>query len=141
MLDGFGFLVPRVEGVRTLGALFSSTLFAGRAPEGHILLTAFIGGAHDAAAADLSTESIIETVEADLARTLKIDGKPVFRRISRYARAIPQYTLGHLNRISGIDRELAALKGLHLRGNWRDGISVADSIRAGEKMAEQICGQ
>ena len=138
-LDGFGFLAPRVEGMRTLGVLFSSSLFAERAPRGHVLLTAFIGGAHDAPAAELPTDMIFDLVEADLARTLKIDGAPTYRRISRYARAIPQYTLGHLDRIGELDQRLDPFTGLHLRGNWRDGISVADCVRAGEELAKRIC--
>ncbi|MBL6945843.1 MAG: protoporphyrinogen oxidase [Rhodospirillales bacterium] len=139
-LDGFGFLAPRVEGMRTLGALFSSTLFDGRAPQDHVLMTAFIGGAHDAKECDLPTDTIFELVEADLAAALKIDGKPVFRHISRYGRAIPQYTLGHLDRISDADRQLQPFAGIYLRGNWRDGISVADCVRAGEDLADRVCG-
>jgi protoporphyrinogen/coproporphyrinogen III oxidase len=137
-LDGFGFLAPRLEGMRTLGVLFSSTLFDGRAPQGHVLLTAFIGGAHDAPAADLPTDMIFELVEADLAVALNIKGPPAYRRISRYARAIPQYSLGHLDRMDEVDRRLEPFAGLYLRGNWRDGISVADCVRAGEKLANRI---
>ncbi|MBL6928351.1 MAG: protoporphyrinogen oxidase [Rhodospirillales bacterium] len=137
-LDGFGFLAPRVENMRTLGVLFSSTLFDGRAPQDHVLLTAFMGGAHDVQEAELPTATIFQLVEADLASALQIDGSPAYRRISRYARAIPQYTLGHLDRIAEADRRMEPFAGLHLRGNWRDGISVADCVRAGETLAQRI---
>lgn len=137
-LDGFGCLVPRVEGVRTLGVLFSSTLFAESAPEGHVLLTAFIGGAHDPDAAELADDELSDRLHADLAHTLGIGGTPVYRRITRRNRAIPQYTLGHLDRIAEIDRQLEPLPGLFLRGSWRGGISVADCIRSGETLARNI---
>jgi len=137
-LDGFGFLVPRVEGVRTLGGLFSSTLFPGRAPDGRVLITAFAGGTTDPAAVALDDDSVTGLIAADLAAALGIDGAPAPVRLSRYQAAIPQYTLGHLDRITGIEAAVAALPGLHLRASWRDGVSVADCIRNGEKLAESL---
>ena len=137
-LDGFGFLIPRVEGVRSLGALFSSSLFAGRAPDGHVLLTAFMGGAHDPQAPSLDDDTLAAALQVDLARCLGITGEPVFRRITRWDRAIPQYALGHLDRMAEIDRDLDRLPGLHLQSAWRGGISVADCIRSAEALAERI---
>jgi oxygen-dependent protoporphyrinogen oxidase len=137
-LDGFGFLVPRVEGVRTLGGLFSSTLFPGRAPDGRVLITAFIGGTTDPDAVALDDDAVTGAITADLAAALGIDGAPSLVRLSRYQAAIPQYTIGHLDRIAGIDAQLATLPGLHVRASWRDGISVADCIRNGEKLAESL---
>lgn len=137
-LDGFGFLVPRVEGVRTLGALFSSSLFDGRAPEDHVLLTAFVGGAHDPEAAGLPDENIAVSLQTDLAAPLGIRGEPAFRRITKWERAIPQYTLEHLDRIANLDRHLASRPGLFLTGSWRGGISVADCIRSAETLAQGI---
>ncbi len=137
-LDGFGFLVPRVEGVRTLGGLFSSTLFPGRAPDGRVLITAFIGGTTDPEAVALGDDAVTGAIASDLAAALAIDGAPAPVRISRYQAAIPQYTIGHLDRIAGIDAQLATLPGLHLRASWRDGVSVSDCIRNGEKLAESL---
>jgi oxygen-dependent protoporphyrinogen oxidase len=137
-LDGFGFLVPRVEGVRTLGGLFSSTLFPGRAPNGRVLITAFIGGTTDPGAVALDDDAVTAAIEADLAAALGIDGAPSPARLSRYQAAIPQYTLGHLDRITSIDAQIKGLPGLHLRASWRDGVSVADCIRNGEKLAEGL---
>ncbi len=139
-LDGFGFLIPRVEGVRSLGALFSSSLFANRAPDGHVLLTAFIGGAHDPQAPGLDDDALTKALQADLSRCLGITGEPVFRRITRWDRAIPQYTLGHLERMAEIDRDLDRLPGLHLQSAWRGGIAVADCIRSAETVAGRIAG-
>ncbi|MCG8400291.1 MAG: protoporphyrinogen oxidase, partial [Firmicutes bacterium] len=117
-LDGFGFLVPRAEGVRTLGALFSSSLFNGRAPDGHVLLTAFIGGAHDPEAIELTDDELTDRLNDDLAKTLGISGFPCFRCLSRWKKAIPQYEIGHLHRVAEIDRDLSGHAGLYLRGNW-----------------------
>jgi oxygen-dependent protoporphyrinogen oxidase len=137
-LDGFGFLAPRREGLRVLGGLFSSTLFAGRAPDGRVLVTAFIGGTTDPAVAALGDDELAGRVSDDLARVLDISGAPGFLRITRYAAAIPQYTLGHLERLAELDRELAPLSGLHLQASWRGGVSVADCARNGEALAQQI---
>lgn len=137
-LDGFGFLAPRREAMRVLGGLFSSSLFAGRAPAGKVLLTAFIGGTMDPGAAALGDKELLDRVTADLARALGIRGAPGFVRISRYERAIPQYTIGHLERIAALDTALEALPGLHLQASWRGGVSVADCIRSGEALARRL---
>ncbi|MBF0310644.1 MAG: protoporphyrinogen oxidase [Magnetococcales bacterium] len=137
-LNGFGFLIPRKEGVRSLGGLFSSSLFPGRAPEGHCLLTAFIGGAMDTAFPTETTPDLAARVVDDMAHLLGIQGAPHLLAPTRYERAIPQYTLGHLQRIAAIDRHLEALPGLWTRANWRDGIAVAECVRQAELTAERI---
>lgn len=139
-LDGFGFLAPRVEAMRTLGALFSSTLFADRAPADHVLLTAFIGGTQDPQALDMPDDEILTTIDADLSLALGIRSSPVFHQLTRWRQAIPQYTVGHLDRVDAVDEILAPFPGLHLHGNWRGGISVADCVRNGEALADRIAG-
>lgn len=134
-LDGFGMLIPRREQRRTLGALFSSTLFPGRAPEGRVLLTAFIGGARNEAVAQWDDATVLAAVQADLRELLGIDGEPVLALVNRWPRAIPQYELGHLARIERIDTALAKFPGLHTRANWRDGISVADCVTNAQRFA------
>ena len=136
-LDGFGMLIPSRERRITLGALFSSTLFPGRAPDGQVLLTAFIGGARRPAVAALEEAAIAQQVLADLSPLLGIRGAPAFQRVRRWPRAIPQYELGHLERLARIDSRLAKLPGLQLRANWRDGISVADCVAQAQLLAEQ----
>ena len=103
-LDGFGFLAPRGEGLRTLGSIWNSFFFTGRAPEGWVCLTNFIGGATDAEAAKLGDEELIRTVHNDLSGVLGVSGEPRRLPITRYERAIPQYTLGHAARVERIDR-------------------------------------
>ena len=137
-LDGFGLLIPRRENRTTLGALFSSTLFPGRAPDGHALLTAFIGGARHPGIAQADDDSVIERILVDLRPLLGIEGAPVLTRVTRWAKAIPQYQLGHLERLAQLDAALAALPGLHLRANYRDGISVADCVENARRQAETV---
>lgn len=137
-LDGFGFLVPRREGVRILGGLFSSALFPDRAPPGKALVTAFIGGATDPDAVQTDEHSLTALIHKDLGRTLAIDAAPCLTRLARHAAAIPQYTLGHLERVTAIGRAVAALPNLFLRASWQGGVSVADCIRNGEIMAETL---
>ncbi len=137
-LDGFGFLIPRREKVRLLGGLFSSTLFPGRAEEGQVLITAFIGGAMDEKILSMHDQRLVARVERDLSDCLGIKGRAGFVHLTRYNSAIPQYTLGHLQRINDIDVEINKFNGLNFRANWRDGISVADCVRNGEILAERI---
>ena len=94
-LDGFGFLVPDVERRNVLGVIFSSTVFPGRAPDGHVLLTAFVGGVRhpDLANADLST--LTARVLDDLRLLLGVRGEPTFRAFHLWPKAIPQYALSY----------------------------------------------
>jgi oxygen-dependent protoporphyrinogen oxidase len=137
-LDGFGFLVPRKENLRVLGGLFSSSLFLERAPENKVLVTSYIGGAMDPDVVDLSESDLISQVGNDLARALEIQGDPDFCQISRHKRAIPQYTIGHLQRLAKLDDAMKALPGIELQASWRGGISVADCIKNSEALALRL---
>jgi oxygen-dependent protoporphyrinogen oxidase len=135
---GFGFLVPREEGIRILGAIFSSTLFPGRAPEGHELLTVFSGGALDPDAIRLEDDRIRDYVLDDLGRALGLQGDPALFQVTRWERAIPQYLVGHRRRLERIDQGMTEFDGLHLAGNWRGGIAMPDCVRAANALAERI---
>mgnify|MGYP002631645804 CR=1 FL=1 len=137
-LNGFGFLVPRREGMRTLGGLFSSTLFPQRAPSGKALITAFMGGTTDPEAVTLDDDTLVQRFTGDMAMALGADAPAAMVRLSRHQNAIPQYTLGHLERVARIKNLLATFPGLHLRASWSDGISVADCILNGEKLADRL---
>ena len=137
-LDGFGFLAPRKEGLRVLGALFSSTLFPRRAPRDKVLITAFVGGAADPEALDLADQALVRQVHGDLGKALGAHGQPEVVGITRHRAAVAQYALGHLERIAELDRLLGALPGLYTRASWRDGVSVADCVSAGERLAGEI---
>lgn len=135
---GFGFLVPRDEGVRILGAIFSSQLFEGRAPAGHALLTVFAGGSLDAGAPALSDAAVREFVLADLRRAIGLAREPSFFRVTRWPRAIPQYVVGHKDRVARIDAAVAAHAGLRLFGNWRGGIAMPDCARNAASLAGEL---
>ena len=137
-LDGFGMLIPGREKRQTLGALFSSTLFPARAPQGHALLTCFIGGRRNPGVMAQPDDELINIISTELSEILGIQGPPVFSRVKRWSRAIPQYEVGHLERIEAIEARVARHQGLHLAGNWRDGISVGDCINSGQAMARQL---
>jgi oxygen-dependent protoporphyrinogen oxidase len=137
-LDGFGFLVPEREGRRILGTIFSSTLFENRAPRGTVLLTSFVGGMRQPDLALREEGDIAALVEEELAGLLGVKGRPRSTRVTRWRRAIPQYTLGHLERVAEIDAAERANPGLYLCANYRGGISVGDCIKSGHAMAERI---
>lgn len=137
-LDGFGTLIPSRLQYQTLGALFSSTVFPGRAPEGRVLLTAFIGGARNPGVLDRDDTMLIDQVKADIGPLLGIRGDPVYARVTLWEKAIPQYELGHLDRLAQIDARLARWPGLHLRANWREGISVSDCVQNAHALATLI---
>lgn len=137
-LDGFGMLIPGRLGCETLGVLFSSTLFPERAPPGRVLLTAFVGGARHEPAGGLPEGALVERVLAELGPLLGIRGAPVFQQVTRWAQAIPQYELGHLERLARIDEALGRLSGLHVRANWRDGVSLGDCVANAQTLAEKL---
>ncbi|WP_461830118.1 protoporphyrinogen oxidase [Aquifex sp.] len=137
--EGFGFLVPRVEGKRILGAMFMSKLFPARAPEGRELLSVFLGGATDREVIELSDEEILNTVERELKEILNIESVD-FARIQRWKRAIPQYNVGYdeyLNLVRDMEKDYP---GLFLTGNWIYGVSMGDCIRVSGKVAQNVEG-
>jgi oxygen-dependent protoporphyrinogen oxidase len=136
--DGFGFLVPRAEGLRALGTVFNSALFAGRAPEGMDCFTSFAGGATDTKFCDLSEEEITETICAEVARVLGITGKPVATNLHRYARALPQYNLGHTHIVKSLEALTASSPGLFLAGNYLSGPSVGACVEQADRTAEEV---
>ncbi len=137
-LDGFGFLVPELEQRNILGALFSSTLFEGRAPDDRHLLTVFVGGGRQPDHASLPTEKMLNLVMADLQDLLGITGEPVFMDHVYWPNAIPAYHTGYDDILRTLKNVEARNPGLHLAGNFRHGISVPDCIKSGIELADQI---
>jgi protoporphyrinogen/coproporphyrinogen III oxidase len=135
--DAFGFLVPHGEGIRILGALFESTIYPGRAPLGKILVRVMVGGALDHDAVSLDDETLLRLVRDDLRRTMSLRGAPEFTRIVRHRRGIPQYTIGHLSRMSRIDGLLAAHPGLFVAGNSYRGVSLNSCISDASHLADR----
>lgn len=138
-LDGLGVLNPSREGCNTLGLMFSSSLFAGRAPAGHELLTAYVGGARQPALARLPRAALIEAVRDDIRRLLSERGAPVFSSVRYWERGLPQPAPGHVERIAGLRRELAqSHPGLHLAGNYINGVSTVNCIETALRTAEAV---
>lgn len=127
-LAGFGFLVPRKEGLRQLGTVWSSSLFPGRAPDGMVSLATFVGGATDPNLFELTDEQIAATVERENAPILRISGAPVSRRVDRWTHAIPQYNLGHGEVLRNLREEISRFPGLFLTGSYFDGPAVPACI-------------
>jgi len=134
--DGFGFLVPREQGPRILGCLWSSSIFDWRAAEGTRLITVMAGGARDPAAAGLADGDLLARVRADLAATMKLGAEPSFVRIVRHPRGIAQYELGHTARLATIERCLSRLPGLWIAGSSLHGVSVNLAVERAPAVAE-----
>lgn len=134
-LDGFGMLLPAVELRTTLGVIFSSTLFPGRAPAGHVALTVMLGGTREPEFARLPPEKLHPAVERDLHELLGVTGQPVFQKVNYWPRAIPQYNLGHERFLEAMTACERAYPRLYLGGQARDGISLPACLAAGEKLA------
>lgn len=137
-LDGFGFVVPFVERRSILACTFSSVKFAGRAPAGHALLRAFVGGALQPEMFALDEEEMLAKARRDLRDLLGIEAPPVFAHTEKWPRSMAQYHLGHIERVRRIRQRLQKLPGLKLAGNAFDGAGIPDCIRSGETAAEEI---
>jgi oxygen-dependent protoporphyrinogen oxidase len=137
-LDGFGMLIPKKEHFHVLGTLFSSTLFPGRAPKDHVLLTSYIGGARSPELAMADEAEQITFVLNDLEKILGVRGEPTFIHRKFFPKAIPQYTLGYGKYKMLLDTFEAKAPGIFFAGNYRNGISLSDCITAGQSVAERI---
>jgi oxygen-dependent protoporphyrinogen oxidase len=137
-LDGFGFVVPRAERRPAIACTFSSVKYPGRAPEGHALLRLFLGGALDEARLEQSDADLMATARAELAALVGAHGDPLWMRLARYPRAMPQYHVGHLARVDAIERAAARHPGLALAGGAYRGVGIADCVRSGEAAAERM---
>jgi oxygen-dependent protoporphyrinogen oxidase len=137
-LDGFGFVVPKIEGRQILSGSFSSVKFPGRAPDGHVLLRTFLGGAFHPEVLDRDDESLCSLAASELAELLAIRGEPVLQHVSRWPEVMPQYELGHLGAVASIESRLADLPGLAVAGNAFRGVGVPQCIQSGEEAAERV---
>ncbi len=134
---GFGVLIPRGEGYRILGCLWDTFLFPGRSPGDHVLVRAMLGGAVDPEVACLTEDELLDVTRRDLARLFGAPVEPVFHRVVPWPRAIPQYELGHLDRVARVHRALAATPGLYLAGNALEGVAFGKSAATGLRNGEE----
>jgi protoporphyrinogen/coproporphyrinogen III oxidase len=137
-LDGFGCLIPSAEQRSTLGVLFSSTLFENRAPDGHVLLTCFLGGVKHPELGNADTSTLLSRVLPELAALLGVRGAPSFVQHTRWPHAIPQFNVGYDANIDAAQTVESAIPGLIVDGQFRRGVSVGDCIGAGAVIAERV---
>jgi oxygen-dependent protoporphyrinogen oxidase len=136
--NGFGFLVPRAEKLRILGTVWNSSLFPGRAPDNMACFTSFAGGATDPGLCDGNEDEIGETICGEVARVLGISGAPAIARVERYARALPQYNLGHSRTVATLGGLASAIPGLFLAGNYLSGPSIGSCVEQANQTADAV---
>jgi oxygen-dependent protoporphyrinogen oxidase len=137
-LNGFGMLIPVVEGFRILGTIFSSSLFPHRAPPGHVTLTSYVGGTRAPELAGRSGDELAAIATEDLRVILGVRGQPTFRHHVFYPKAIPQYEIGYGRFKQHMTDVEASAPGLFFAGHYRDGISLGDSMASGSEVAARI---
>jgi oxygen-dependent protoporphyrinogen oxidase len=136
--DGFGFLIPASEGRAMLACTFVHRKFIGRTPPGKAVFRAFLGGARDEALLQESDAALVAVVRRELYEILGIEAEPEHTQVSRWRRAMAQYSVGHQERLERIAERVAALPGLRLAGNAYDGIGIPDCIRLGRRAAKEL---
>lgn len=137
-LDGFGFVVPKVEQRRVLASTWASVKFEGRAPEGQALLRVFFGGDGHEATLDLEDAELVRVAREELGELIGVRAAPRWEHVVRHPHAMPKYLLGHAQRVDAIERRVRAYPGLELAGNSLHGVGIPDAIRSGEAAAERV---
>jgi protoporphyrinogen/coproporphyrinogen III oxidase len=140
-LDGFGFLIPRNQGMRTLGSIWTSSIFEERAPEGYVQFRSMLGGAGDLPVLELSDEQLWHTLRRDLDPLIGIKGDPSLIQIYRWERGIPQYKMGHRERRARIEQLLARHPNLHAIGNAYYGVSLNDCVKMAYRAVTSVTGE
>ena len=135
---GFGLLVPRNQKRRLMACTFVHQKFAGRAPKDATLLRAFFGGVRDPEALELNDTELASLAQKELQSILGLTAKPAFTRVQRWPRSMPQYNVGHLERVARIEKFAAALPGLKLVGSAYHGVGIPDCIHGGREAARSL---
>jgi oxygen-dependent protoporphyrinogen oxidase len=137
-LDSFGLVIPAIEKRKVIAVSFSSRKFPGRAPDGRVLLRTFVGGAMQPELLELDDEEIVRVVSQELSEMLGVRGQPDFMEVVRWNRAMPQYHLGHVERVSRIFELAESLPGIELAGNAYHGVGLPDCIASAEAAVERL---
>ena len=135
---GFGFIIPKSEGRRITACTFSSVKFEARAPDGHRLLRAFLGGPGREEILNLDDDALVQVVREELAGILGLTAEPVLSKVYRWPKLNPQYDLNHLDHVDDMRQRAAALGPIYLAGCAYDGVGVPDCIRQGKEAAEAL---
>jgi len=136
-LDAFGFIIPRTEKRKIMASTYTSVKFNYRAPEGHALLRVFVGGANNQELVSLHDDEMLRLVEEELRKIVEVEGDPILTRIYRWERSMPQYLVGHLEKVSRIEERTNLQSGLFLTGCAYKGIGISDSVHDAEIVAEK----
>jgi oxygen-dependent protoporphyrinogen oxidase len=142
-LNAFGVLCPLVEGRSLMAATYSSTKWPGRAPEGRVLIRGFLGGPHNQEILKFSDEELVKIVLAELHEIVGLNpnAKPLLSRVFRWHLGMPQYILGHLDRVSLIEKRSGEIPGLALAGGSYRGVGVPNCIESGERAVSKVLGE
>ena len=137
-LDGYGYVIPRREGLKALACTWTSTKFPHRAPDGHVLVRVFIGRAGQEADLPWDEAGLQAIAREEVRQTLGIAAEPLLARVYRWEKAMPQFNMGHPARLERIDWMVNLIPGLALAGNGYQGIGIPDCIHSGELAAERV---
>jgi len=140
-MEAFGVLCPLMERRSLMAATYSSTKWPGRAPSGKVMLRGFVGGPHNQAIMEHSDAELVEIVLAELRDILGVKGQPLFSRVFRWNMGMPQYTMGHLDRVETIEARSAQIPGLALAGGSYRGVGVPNCIESGERAVSKVLGE
>jgi oxygen-dependent protoporphyrinogen oxidase len=141
-LDGFGFLVPRNEpDFPLMGVLWADSAFPHHAPASCRLLRVFMGGARTPDIIQRDPAQLVDATRRALRDVLGVNGEPLLVDLCPYADAIPQYTLGHRERVAAVRASVGVIPGLHLAGNYLEGVSINDCVKLGKKVALEVLAQ
>ena len=136
-LKGFGLVIPRTENRKIMAATWTSNKYAHRAPEDTVLIRCFVGGNYNQELVDLEYEDMIRLVRKELKEIVGIEAEPILTRVFRWKRAMPQYIIGHSQRMEQLDERLKDHPGLYLTGSAYKGIGIPDSVHYGEITASK----
>lgn len=136
--NGYGFVVAASAGLNILAGTFSSNKWPFRAPDGYVLVRTFIGGAKNSHLVDLSDDELVQMALSDLKKVVPFSGEPEFYHLEKMKKSMPQYTLGHIERVDKIFTDIDRIPGLELAGSAFTGVGIGDCIRYGEKAAEKV---
>ena len=140
-LDAFGVLCPEIEHRALMAATYSSTKWPNRAPKGKALLRGFVGGPHNQDIMDRTDEEIIEITKSEMRSILGLKVEPVFARVYRWVNGMPQYTMGHLDRVAQIEHRVSMIPTLGIGGGSYRGVGIANCIESGEAAVTKVLGE
>jgi protoporphyrinogen/coproporphyrinogen III oxidase len=137
-INMFGFVVPPIERRQILAVSFASHKYDGRAPQDHVLIRVFIGGVLQSNLLEREDSDLIAIAQTELQSLIGLSGQPKLAKVVRWNQAMPQYNVGHLDRVDRIEKAMNNHPGLHLLGNWKGGVGIAPVIASARSLAKQI---